>query len=152
MNAYAKHLDKNNKYTNHLMKDEKILKKYLKIWNKIKSLIKNELNSEPVYNDKYIKTRIKIYNDRVDNDSAIICLVATLTWFGTSPYLDPLYLLLGTTHYLSLQCQSPATPSHCVATLHMIPNHDPDLKAGTNILFGCWWGSVEGHCSLNALY
>ena len=50
---------------NHLVKDEKILKIYLKIWNKTKNLIKKELNSEPVYNDKYIKTKIKIYNDRV---------------------------------------------------------------------------------------
>ena len=30
------HFDKNNNYMNHLVKDEKILKKYLKIWNKIK--------------------------------------------------------------------------------------------------------------------
>ena len=65
MNAHAKYFDKNSKYMNHLVKDEKILKKYLKIWNKIKSLIKKELNSEPVYNDKYIKTKIKIYNDKV---------------------------------------------------------------------------------------
>ena len=65
MNTYAKYFDKNSKYMNHLVKDEKILKKYLKIWNKIKSLIKKELNSEPVYNDKYIKTKIKIYNDKV---------------------------------------------------------------------------------------
>ena len=55
----------NSKYINHLDKDEKILKKYLKIWNKIKSSIKKELNIEPVYNDQYIKTKIKIYNDKV---------------------------------------------------------------------------------------
>ena len=65
MNAYTKYFDKNNKYMNHLVIDEKTLKRYLKIWNKIKSLIKKELNSEPVYNDKYIKTKIKIYNDKV---------------------------------------------------------------------------------------
>ena len=65
MNTYAKYFDKNSKYMNHLVKDEKILKKYLKIWNKIKSLIEKELNSEPVYNDKYIKTEIKIYNDKI---------------------------------------------------------------------------------------
>ena len=41
-------------------KDEKILKKFLKIWNKIKSLIKIELNSEPVYNTKYISTKIEM--------------------------------------------------------------------------------------------
>ena len=43
MNAYTKYFDKNNKCMNHLVKDKKILKKYLKIWNKIKSLIKKEL-------------------------------------------------------------------------------------------------------------
>ena len=65
MNAYAKYFDKNSKYINHLVKDEKILKKCLKIRNKIKSLIKNESKSEAVYNDKYIKTRIKICNDKI---------------------------------------------------------------------------------------
>ena len=65
MNAYVKYFDKKSKYMNHLVKDEKILKIYLKICNRIKSLIKKELNSESVYNDKYIKTKIKIYNDKV---------------------------------------------------------------------------------------
>ena len=65
MNAHAKYFDKNSKYINHLVKEEKILKKYLKIQNKTKSLITKELNSEPVCNDKYIKTKIKIYIDKV---------------------------------------------------------------------------------------
>ena len=65
MNAYAKYFDKNSKYMNHLVKDEKILKECLKIRNKIKSLIKNESKSEAVYNDKYIKTRVKICNDKI---------------------------------------------------------------------------------------
>ena len=65
MNAYAKCFDKSNKYINLLVNDKEILKKYSDIWNKIKSLIKKEFNSEPVYNDKYIKTKIKIYNNRV---------------------------------------------------------------------------------------
>ena len=65
MNAYAKYFDENNKYINLLVNDKEILKKYSEIWNKIKSLIKKEFNSEPVYNDKYIKTKIKIYNNRV---------------------------------------------------------------------------------------
>ena len=60
MKAYVKSFDKNGKYMNHLVKDEKLLKKYFKIWNKIKSLIKKELISEPVYNDKYIEIKIRI--------------------------------------------------------------------------------------------
>ena len=54
MNAYTKYLDENNKYMIHSVKDEKILKKYLKIWNKTKGLIKQELNGQTVYDDKYI--------------------------------------------------------------------------------------------------
>ena len=65
MNKYAKYFDKNSKYMNHLVKDEKILEIYLRIWNKIKKLMKKELNSEPVYNDRYIKSKIKIYNNKV---------------------------------------------------------------------------------------
>ena len=65
MNSYSKYFDKNSKYMNHFVKVEKILKKYLKIWNKIKTLNKKELNSESVYNDKQIKTKTKIYKDKV---------------------------------------------------------------------------------------
>ena len=68
MNAYTKYFDKNDKYINFLVSDKKILEKYSEIWNKIKRLIKKEFNSEPVYNDKYIKTKIKIDNDKVHTD------------------------------------------------------------------------------------
>ena len=68
MNAYTKYFDKINKYINFLVSDKKILEKYSEIWNKIKRLIKKEFNSEPVYNDKYIKTKIKIDNDKVHTD------------------------------------------------------------------------------------
>ena len=59
MVAYIKYFDKNSKYMNLLANDEKILKKYSNIWNEIKSLIKKEFNSEPVYNDKDTRTKIK---------------------------------------------------------------------------------------------
>ena len=65
MNPCAKYFDKNNKYRNLLVNDKETLKKYSEIWIKIKSLTKKESNSEPVYNNKYIKTKIKIYNNRV---------------------------------------------------------------------------------------
>ena len=65
MKAYVKYFDKNSKYINHLVKDEKLLKKYLKIQNRIKSLIKKELISEPVYNDKYIEIKTRIYNEKL---------------------------------------------------------------------------------------
>ena len=36
--------------------------------NKIKSFIKKEFNSEPVYNDKCIKTKLKIRNNKVHSN------------------------------------------------------------------------------------
>ena len=43
--------------------DKEFLKKYNQIWKRVQKLLKTEFDSEPVYgdNDKYIKTKIKIY-------------------------------------------------------------------------------------------
>ena len=48
--------------------DNKILKKYNKIWEKISNVMNIEFDSEPPYGDgdKYIKTKIKMYEDRVN--------------------------------------------------------------------------------------
>ena len=50
--------------------DNKPLKKYNKIWEKISTLMSIEFDSEPVYGDgdKYIKTKIKMYEDRVNTN------------------------------------------------------------------------------------
>ena len=32
------------------------------LWDKVNNLFKKEFNSEPVYNDKYIKAKISLYN------------------------------------------------------------------------------------------
>ena len=43
--------------------NKQLLKKYNQIWKRVEKLLKIELYSKPVYgdNDKYIKTKIKIY-------------------------------------------------------------------------------------------
>ena len=50
--------------------DYKLLKKYNKIWKKISNLMNIEFDSEPVYgdNDKYIKTKIKLYEDKINTN------------------------------------------------------------------------------------
>ena len=45
--------------------DEKLLKKYKAIWTKIEDLKNIELNALPVYDNRYIKTRIRTYGDKV---------------------------------------------------------------------------------------
>ena len=48
----------------------KLLKKYKKIWEKISNLMRIEFDSEPVYgdNDKYTKSKIKMYEDIVNTN------------------------------------------------------------------------------------
>ena len=43
--------------------DEKLLEKYKAIWTKIDDLKNIELNTLPVYDDRYIKTKIRTYGD-----------------------------------------------------------------------------------------
>ena len=57
MSAYRKDFDE-TKYMSFLIKDE-LLKKYNKIWKKVKNTIDKEFDSAPVYNEKYLKAKIK---------------------------------------------------------------------------------------------
>ena len=45
--------------------DEKLLEKYKTIWTKTEDLRNIELNALPVYDDRYIKTKIRTYGDKV---------------------------------------------------------------------------------------
>ena len=62
MIGYVKHFD-SNKIMHFKVGDNKLLKKYSKLMN-------IEFDSDPVYgdNDKYIKTKIKMYEDRVNTN------------------------------------------------------------------------------------
>ena len=69
MIGHVKHFD-SNKTMSFKVSDNKLLKKYNKIWEKNSNLMNIEFDSEAVYvdNDKYIKTKIKMYEDRVNTD------------------------------------------------------------------------------------
>ena len=41
---------------------KEFLKEYIKVWEKIRDLTGKKVDAEPVYSDKYIKTKIKSYN------------------------------------------------------------------------------------------
>ena len=64
MNRYVKYFN-DSKGINLLIHDEELLKKCNEIWDKISNLLKKGFNSEPVYNYKYIKTKIKTCNNRI---------------------------------------------------------------------------------------
>ena len=50
--------------------DNKLLKKYNKIWERVSNLLSIKFDSRPVYgdNDKYIKTKIKLHGDKVNTN------------------------------------------------------------------------------------
>ena len=69
MIGYVKHFD-SNKTMSFKVSDNKLLKKCNKIWEKIINLLDVKCYSQPVYDDgdKCIKTKIKLYGDRVNTN------------------------------------------------------------------------------------
>ena len=71
-----------------LIRDDELLGKHNKIWEKVKNSIKKEFDSEPVYNEKYLKAKIKPYNGKTNTNfhnekipkegSQLICLSVIL--------------------------------------------------------------------------
>ena len=49
------------------VKDKKLFKNYNRIWTEIEKLMGKDFNTQPTYddNDKYIKTKIKTYEDNI---------------------------------------------------------------------------------------
>ena len=48
---------------NFLTKYDDLLKKFNGIWNKVSNSIKKELDCEPIYIKKFLKTKIRSYGD-----------------------------------------------------------------------------------------
>ena len=69
MIGYVKNFD-SNKTMSFKVSDDKLLKKYNKIWERISNLMNTEFDGAPVYgdNDKYIKKKIKMYEDKMNTN------------------------------------------------------------------------------------
>ena len=68
MSGYVKTFkvkEENNKLKSFRIVDEKLLEKYKSIWIKIENLKNIKLNALSVYDDRYIKTKIRKFNDQV---------------------------------------------------------------------------------------
>ena len=64
MTGYARKFDENATMS-FRANNKQLLKNYNKIWEKVEKLMRIDFESKPVYgdDDKYIKTKIKIYAD-----------------------------------------------------------------------------------------
>ena len=69
MIGYVKFFE-SNKIVPFKIRDNKLLKKYTQIWEKVTNSLNIKFDSEPVYgdNNKYIKTKIKIYDGNVNTN------------------------------------------------------------------------------------
>ena len=67
------------KYISFLIKNDELLEKYNEIWDKISNTIKERFESESVYNEKYLITKIKSYEGK----SAQILLVIKMLKEGS---------------------------------------------------------------------
>ena len=65
----VKHFD-SNKIMSFKVIDNKLLKKYNKIWERVCNLLSVKLDSESVYgdNDKYITIKISLYGEKINTN------------------------------------------------------------------------------------
>ena len=67
INEFEEDRNKNKITMSLKVKDKQLLKNYNKIWKKIEKLMKIDFNTKTTYgdDDKYIKTKIKTYEDSI---------------------------------------------------------------------------------------
>ena len=63
--AYVKIYDGQTKWMYVLIEDDDFLEKYDTIWDKVSADIKQEFDSEPLYNKEILKTKINSHGDEV---------------------------------------------------------------------------------------
>ena len=99
--AYVKRYDGQTKLMYFLTEDDDLLEKYNTIWDKVSFDIKKELDSEPVYNKDYLKTKINSHGDEVTDfydrkipklDSNHSCCLAVISLDSAFKKNDNYYL------------------------------------------------------------
>ena len=66
MSGYIKYFDTGGKNMSFLIEGEDVYLKYNEIWNKIKILLGVKLHSQPLYDEKYVKTKVKTFNSMIN--------------------------------------------------------------------------------------
>ena len=66
MSAYIKYFDNGGKNVSFKIEDESVYIKYTEIWDKIKILLNVKFYSQPIYDDKYTKTKVKRFNNMIN--------------------------------------------------------------------------------------
>ena len=66
MRGYIKYFDNGGKRMSFKIEDGSVHLKYTEIWNKIKKTLNTRFYSQPIYDDKYIKTKVKTFSSEIN--------------------------------------------------------------------------------------
>ena len=66
MDGYIKYFENGGKNMSFKIEYDEVYIKYNQIWNKIKELLGVKFYSEPIYEDKYIKTKVKTFSSVIN--------------------------------------------------------------------------------------
>ena len=66
MDGYIKYFENGGKNMSFKIEDDAVYIKYNQIWNKMKKLLGVKFYSEPIYEDKYIKTKVKTFSSVIN--------------------------------------------------------------------------------------
>ena len=84
MNGYIKYFEYGNPNMSFLIEDEEVGEKFEQIWDVIKNKLKIKFHSEPVYEYKYLRTKVKEYDGGIKTNFGgndipkKICLILAL--------------------------------------------------------------------------
>ena len=59
MSGYIKYFENGGKNMSFKTEGESVYLKYAEIWNRIKSILNVKFRSQSIYDDKYMKTKVK---------------------------------------------------------------------------------------------
>ena len=69
MTEYRKDFDKTKYF---LIKDDELLEKFNELWENVSNSIKKEFDSEPIYDEKYLKPKIKSFEGKIKTNFTVI--------------------------------------------------------------------------------
>ena len=65
MNGFIKYFDSGGKNMSLLIKDSEVWEKYEDIWNVIKDKINIKFHSQPIYENKYLKAKVREFDGSI---------------------------------------------------------------------------------------
>ena len=65
MNGYIKYFENGGKNMPFLIQNNKVWEKYEEIWNVIKNNLNIKFHNQPIYENKYLKAKVREFDDNI---------------------------------------------------------------------------------------